>query len=158
MIELVTAASLTKAGVELIKTARELLKKEKPDVVAISEHLNQLQDLLYQAREALADKQEENRQLKAELEKQHQWAAIESDMEFVEDGCFYVRKSDKAAGKQIAYCPLCLKADKKDVPLDSQQGSGSYFCTIHKRTFHTLSAKGTLGGFSGSRSTGNSWM
>ena len=82
---------------------------------------------------------EEVRSLKQELEKQQRLVAIDADLEYVEDGGFYIRKSDKEAGRNIPYCPLCWRVDKVLVPLNPMSGRGSYQCSLHK-THHETAA------------------
>ena len=93
MIEIITGLTATKTGLDLIKTVRELLKRDKIDAGEISNKLGELQDALFQAREALGDAQELNRNLARQLEESRKLADIGADMEYVEDGGFYVRKS-----------------------------------------------------------------
>ena len=60
-------------------------------------------------------------------------------MEYVDDGGFYVRKSERDNGKSIPYCPLCFKSDGKVVPLNPGTNSGRYSCSIHESS-HTTAA------------------
>jgi hypothetical protein len=55
----------------------------------------------------------------------------------VEDGGFFVKKSERAQGKNIAYCPLWWKSAKADVPLNPKAGEGYYYCKIHEVGFET---------------------
>jgi hypothetical protein len=77
--------------------------------------------------------------LKQELEKQQRFLTIDADLEYVEDGGFYIRNSDKEAGRNIPYCPLCWRVDKALVPLNPMSGRGSYQCSVHK-THHETAA------------------
>jgi hypothetical protein len=98
--------SATKTGFKLIKIAVELLKRETVDVHEVQARLIELQGLMLDARSALVDAEEENRRLKRALEDQDDAKKLAEDMEFQNDGGFYVRKSEAGKGL-IAYCPLC---------------------------------------------------
>lgn len=137
MIDIATGLSATKTGLELIKGVRELLKRSKVDPTEVSQRLNELQEALYHAREALADAQDENRKLAQQIGEDKKLSDISCDMEFVEDGGFYVRRSEKTAGKNIPYCPLCWTKDKTATPLNPQSGDGLYRCDEHKSRYET---------------------
>lgn len=126
-----TGYAAVKDGLNLIVGLRTILKKDKPDTAEILAGLNDLHESLCQARESLADGNEENRELKRQLEEQKKLLDVSADMEFVEEGQFYVRKSEKEAGKTIPYCPYCWKHTNKDVPLNRQE-PGKYYCILHK--------------------------
>ena len=80
---------------------------------------------------------DEVRTLKEQLAVQKQLLNIGDDLEFVEDGGFYVRKSERAAGKNIPYCPICWKSDKVDIPLHPGAGVGLYSCSVHKSQYQS---------------------
>ena len=136
-MDILVGLGATKTGLDLIKSVRELLKGDKINRPEILEKLNTLQEALYQAREALADAQELNRTLTREIEDNKRLSDIGADMEYVHDGGFYVRKSEKAAGRSIPYCPLCWSLTKAAVPLNPVSGEGFYHCNIHKSTHET---------------------
>src|SRR5438094_1049853 len=78
------------------------------------------------------------RALKEEIEGMRRHSDISADMEYVEDGGFYIRRSEKAAGKNIPYCPLCWTAGKGAVvPLNPTHGEGFYTCVIHQANYET---------------------
>ena len=64
-------------------------------------------------------------------------------MEYVDDGGFYVRKSESDNGKSIPYCPLCFNADGKVVPLNPGANRGRYSCSIHKTSHITAAGYGS---------------
>lgn len=104
----------------------------------------------------------ENRQLREKIDEQKRWLELDDDMEYVEDGGFYIRKSEKAAGKNITYCPACWKATKADVPLNPQGGRGMFRCDIHGTTYETQAHRDYLKRAIGSggvrRGRSGSWM
>lgn len=62
---------------------------------------------------------------------------IEKDLEYINDGGFYIRKSEKAEGKSIVYCPTCWGKDKHLIPLNPGTGNGYFSCDIHKSNHQT---------------------
>jgi hypothetical protein len=143
---------------------RDLLKKDKINPVEISDKLGELQESLFQAREALGNAQEVNRNLTTQLEDSKKLAAVGADMEYVEDGGFYVRASERKAGNNIPYCPVCWTADKKLVPLNPMYGEGFYMCTVHKSNHETRAHRSRMNQITQSQFTDaddlgpNGWM
>lgn len=62
---------------------------------------------------------------------------IEADLEWVEDGSFYIRKSEKAKGQSIGYCPACWHDNGKLVALINSEEPGTLRCVIHEATHYT---------------------
>jgi hypothetical protein len=137
MIDILVGLGATKTGLDLIKGVRELLKRDKIDRTEVLDHLNSLQEALYQAREALGDAQELNRNLVRQIEDNKRLLAVGADMEYVSDGGFYIRKTERAAGRTIPYCPICWKKDNKDIPLNPMFGEGYYRCDVHGSNYET---------------------
>jgi hypothetical protein len=78
------------------------------------------------------------RDLKDEIGQIKKRVDLSDDMEYVEDGGFYIRKSERAAGKNIPYCPLCWTASNGAVvPLNPGVGDGFYKCAIHQTNYET---------------------
>ena len=86
---------------------------------------------------ALAEK---NRQLKEENEELKKLLDLREDMEFVEDGSFYVRKSERDGEKVIPYCHRCFDSDRKVFHLKFL-AKGRYSCDIHKTDYKTAEYK-----------------
>jgi hypothetical protein len=81
---------------------------------------------------------DEVRRLKAELDDKTAMLNLEADMEFEEDGLFYVRKSERDRNKTVRYCPICWGKEHKLVPLASM-GSPGYFKCVDHQSFYTTS-------------------
>jgi hypothetical protein len=64
------------------------------------------------AQRDLADAEQENRVLRAEVADQDRLKETEADLEFAEDGRFWVRKSEKSHAL-IPYCPVCWGTEKQ---------------------------------------------
>ena len=94
---------------------------------------------------AMADEnwnlKEQVRSLEQQLEEQKKLLDVTEDMEYVEDGGFYVRKSERDNGKSISYCPLCFKSNGKMVPLNPGSNLGCYKCDIHNARYETAACR-----------------
>jgi hypothetical protein len=132
--------SATKAGFDLIKGVREIFKHPEPDLGEISARLLELQELMLQARDALAEAQEENRRLQRLLDDREEQKALGSDLEMVPDGQFFIRKTERDAGIFVPYCPTCWGDGKKLVPLAPYGVNGAYRCAIHDKTIYRTKA------------------
>ncbi|MBI1956063.1 MAG: hypothetical protein HYS38_06675 [Acidobacteria bacterium] len=136
-IDIAGGLAALRTGFDVAKHIGEIVKGEEVDRNAVANELLLLKSLMLDSQEALNTAVEEHRQLKNQIEEQNRLAEIAADMEYVEDGGFFIRKSEKAAGKAIAYCPLCWKAAKADVPLNPQGGRGHFTCKIHNSSHET---------------------
>jgi hypothetical protein len=83
--------------------------------------------LLIAAQTALHSAAEENRQLKETLSDRSHIQQLRDDMDFCQDGGFYVKKSERAAGNTVQYCSTCW-GEEKAVPLMRGATSGSFIC------------------------------
>lgn len=66
----------------------------------------ELVDRLIEIKLALSEIEDENRDLKKRIEELEQSNIIEEDLELLPKG-YYIRKSEKAEGKDIKYCAAC---------------------------------------------------
>lgn len=73
---------------------------------------------------------EENRVLKAALEEKNVADIIESDLELLPQG-YYIRLSDKDAGKNIRYCAACWQNLRKLMPYARTIGNASQCSNCH---------------------------
>ena len=92
--------------------------------------LLELQGLILDARTALSDGQEEVLALRRTLQDNADLRKLESDMDFQQDGGFYIRKSEVAAGNPVPYCPICWGDSQKAIAL-SAQADVCYRCILH---------------------------
>jgi hypothetical protein len=148
--------SAIKTGFGLIKSAVELLKRETVDVHEVQARLIELQGLMLDARSALVDAEEENRSLKRALEDRDDAKKLAEDMEFQNDGGFYVRKSEAGKGL-IAYCPLCWQKDHLTVPLETVRAPGSFKCSLHETFYETAEHREAAKRRAESRPTSRNW-
>src|SRR5258708_38813108 len=107
MRSLATGLAGGKEGVDLIKIAVELLKRPGIDRNEIMSRLTELQGLVLDDRSALSDGEDENRALARGLEEANRLRDIGADMEFQQDGGFYLRKAEREQGILNPHCPVC---------------------------------------------------
>jgi len=106
----IVAAALNsaKTGLDLIKALREKLKKKEPvNPADVADSLNQLEDYLRQAKDALYECRDDNTALRDKLGALERLLKEREDVEWQGDGGFWIRKSDKEKGVSIPYCPTC---------------------------------------------------
>jgi len=120
----------------VLKSLTEIAKNANS--IELTQKIIELQKFILDMQTGMTELTEENRTLKQRLEEQQRLQVLAEDMEYVEDGGFYVKKSERAQGRDIAYCPLCWKAaPRTDVPLNPKSGEGYFFCKIHETVFET---------------------
>ena len=128
--------SATKTGFDLIKNLREVLGRPEVNPGEVQARLVELQALILEAQRALGDAEEENRTLRADLAAKQRLEEIEADLEFAEDGRFWVRKSEKDRAL-IPYCPVCWGREKHLVVMGVHGGPGSFKCSVHNGVYYT---------------------
>jgi hypothetical protein len=130
------ALAAGKALVEASKLARDLINNPDVDPHRVRASVQEMMIHLTNAQTGLAEAQQEIMTLRAQLDDREAIRALDDDLEFVQDGSFWVRKSEEAAGKPIFYCPACWGDNKKLVPLAALT-EGCFECVIHKKTYVT---------------------
>ncbi|MEQ1945815.1 MAG: hypothetical protein ABL995_01410 [Bryobacteraceae bacterium] len=129
--------SATKAGFDLLKSALEMLKREQVDRQEVAAQLLELQGLLMDTRQALVDAEEENRSLKAAMEERDRLDALRADVDIDTDGHYLYRKSDRAEGKNIPYCPICWGESTNLIALAPGMTKGTFRCGVHNQAYRT---------------------
>lgn len=79
---------------------------------------------------ALSTIEDENRDLKKKIEELGQSNITEEDLELLPQGC-YIRKSEKAEGKDIKYCAACWQNNKKLMPYVKSVGGTEQCSNCH---------------------------
>lgn len=130
-MDVVGGLSAVKTGFDLLKEAREQLRKNKPDLATVVDRIAEAQSLLLDAQSALNESAEENRELKEQADERHRLA--EFAKEFTESEGVYWRRD-------IPYCPNCWNSERKPIQLTwhyQRQGSAtvSWQCPIHSVFF-----------------------
>ena len=136
MTEGIAAARLAK---EACKEALDSLRRPHIDGEQVRNKLIEILDLVFSAQQALSDAEEENRNLRRTIDDRAVQETVRADMEYQQDGGYFVRKSERASGNTIPYCPTCYGATGKTVPLKPDQGP-SYYCVVHRTSFRTQAA------------------
>jgi hypothetical protein len=127
----------TKGAIEVSKIALDLLRRPSIDAHEVRDKLIELQDLILSAQRALSEAEEDNRALRRELDDRKALETLTADMEFVDDGGYWVRKSEVAQGRTIPYCNVCW-ASSKAVPLGKVGGhNDAYCCQIDRSSYYT---------------------
>ena len=122
--------SATKTGFELIKGVRELLRRQEVDPAEISARLLELQELMLDAKTALAEAQEEKIGLEARIAELSRMADFGKDFKS-ERGVYW--------HENFPYCPTCWNVDRKPVRLGGPvrdithpSGRNIWTCPVHK--------------------------
>ena len=119
-----------KTGFDLIKTLREVLKRETVDPHEVSNRLMELQELMLEAQAALGEAQEHERDLNAQIREFKRTADFGADFRF-EEGVYWKR--------EYPYCPNCWDADRKPIALVGPSDYSDHTvwdCPIHKSRYH----------------------
>ena len=128
----ITAA---RAALEVGKILQDKLSTPDVNQEQVRKNMIELLEHVLNAKHALSDADDEIRSLRRQLEDRSELKALETDMEFQQDGGFYIRKSDG-----VRYCPLCWGQQRKAVPLKPCEYE-LFACSIHKTSFQTASGK-----------------
>src|ERR1035437_8586619 len=126
-----------KKDFDISNAIRQRIKEEKLFPNEILEQLLNLQQAMLESQTALNDAAEQIRLLKEELSRRDRAAELEKDLEYVNDGGFYIRKSEHESAKDIRYCPACWGKDGRLVPLNPGSGHGLFTRNIHKVEYET---------------------
>ncbi|OFW32081.1 MAG: hypothetical protein A3J28_08425 [Acidobacteria bacterium RIFCSPLOWO2_12_FULL_60_22] len=118
-----------------LKTISEIAKNVNS--IELTQKIIELQKSIFEMHQQMTELSDDNRNLKNQVEEQKKLQEIDEDMEFVEDGGFFIRKSEREAGTNIAYCPVCWGDSRKSVPLNPVSGNGFFRCEIHKSAYQT---------------------
>ncbi len=131
-----TALAGLKTSIEVSKTIGELLKQPDVDRNEVRNRLMVIQQYILESQAALIEARGDQQKLKEQLAVAEQNRDLEADLEWVTDGLFFVRKSEREKGA-IPYCPICIRKDFKAVPLTMGEHPGILVCTLHKTQHFT---------------------
>lgn len=136
-MDIASGITALKAGFDISSIIAQRVKEGKLSASEISDLLLKLREALLESQAALNQAAEDIRLLREELANNNRLADAEKDLQYVNDGGFYIRASEAAGGKNIPYCPLCWGSDRKLAPLNPGDGTGYYYCYIHKAAYET---------------------
>ena len=126
-----------KAGFDLVKGVRELLKKEKVDVTEVNGKLVQLQNSLLDARSALIEAQSYIETLEEERDQRQRIEELERLMVFRES----VYRKRTGNGNDVEpdpYCPACWEGKERRLShLTPGATNGTYSCQIDDTSYRT---------------------
>ncbi len=127
MVEQIAAVG---GALSALKTISDIAKNVNS--IELTQKIIELQSSILEMQRNLNEKSEEIHSLKAKILELDRSQATDTDLEWQEDGGFWLRKSEKAQGLFIPYCPACWGTAAQLVPLTEQMSVGSFACTIHK--------------------------
>ncbi|HLG97545.1 MAG TPA: hypothetical protein VKX49_14625 [Bryobacteraceae bacterium] len=130
------ALGAVKTGFELIKSVRELLKKEKVDPVEVNNQLLQIQELLLETRNAVTDARAYIEKLDAELANKRKSDEVEKLM--VYDQTVYWKRTGN--GDEIEphpYCTVCWEKERQLSHLRPGASKGTWRCQIDGTSYLT---------------------
>jgi hypothetical protein len=134
--------SATKTGFDLVRSVRDLVRRQGVDPAEISARLLELQELMLDARNALTDAQDEKEKLEKRIEELMRMADFGKDFT-LEEGVYW------RGG--VPYCPICWDVDRKTVrlggPLVRPAGfcnSMAWECPFHKTAFTVSTEKSAV--------------
>ncbi len=136
-MEITSGISATKASIEVVKLLRDMLNRPEVDRDAIRNHIGQLFEHVTNAHISLVEAQTVILELNHKLADREKLERLESDLEFVNDGSFYIRNSERDQGKDVPYCKDCWGSNRQIIPLTKLSTPGLYRCEIHKTDFET---------------------
>jgi hypothetical protein len=136
-----TGFNALKTAFDIGNAINQRVKENKIYPNEIAAQLLHMQQLILESQQALNEAAEEIRLLKEQAAARNRDEELERDMEWQQDGGFWIRKSDQSAGKHIPYCPLCWGDNKRLVPLNPSSGLGYFQCPIHKSSHETNAYK-----------------
>lgn len=126
----------TKACLELAKLLMGKLNGPNFDVNDARSKVQEMLLHVVNAQVALGEAQVEISDLRIQLDERDALKVLEADVEFEQDGQFYVRKSERGTNL-VRYCPVCWGKDRKLVPLNPYQHPGVFRCAIHESCYWT---------------------
>jgi len=119
-----------KASLDVGKLATDLVNRPKIDPDAVRGAVQEMLGHVVSAYTALGETQHELLTLKAKADEKAAFEALKADLDHVPDGGFVIKKSERAVGKFIPYCPICVEDRKAAIALVPQE-NGHYCCAIH---------------------------
>ena len=118
----------------------DLLNRPNIDVPDVRSKVHEMLIHLVNAQVALGEAQIEISELRGKLDDREAIKLLAEDMEFIQDGGFYRRKSESAGGVFNPYCPVCWGNNQKAIPL-APILNGFYTCAFHKTNYQTQAAR-----------------
>jgi DNA repair exonuclease SbcCD ATPase subunit len=130
-MDIIVGLGLAKNALDIVKAVREALKQKKLTPEDMFEYLSTLQDKLVDVKTALADADDENRDLKHRI--QELQTELQTKRFIRENYEFRDNMVWKIGSREGPYCPVCFEANEKLTHL-IDQGGQQFYCVIHKQT------------------------
>lgn len=135
-MSVVEGLSAAKAGVDLAKRLMDLLNHPDVDVHDVRGRLQEMLIHVVNAQIALSEAKNDLAELSLRLDDRETRKTLEADLQIEPDGQYYFRQSERAAGKNIPYCPICWGDKDRLVPLIPFGDGQAFQCGIHKTRYH----------------------
>jgi hypothetical protein len=123
-MSVIAGLTATKAAVDITKIVMDKLNTASVDVHAVRASVQELLIHVVNAQVSLGEANVEISELR-----------IAGDLQYQNDGGFYVRQSDGAP-----CCPVCWGDNQKAVPM-TPTANGHYMCAIHRSSYQTAANK-----------------
>jgi hypothetical protein len=130
------ALGAVKAGLDLIKDVRELLKKDKVNPTEVNSQLLELQELLLQARSSLVEASDYITKLEGDLSAKLQVEELKKSM-FYDQTVYWKRTGDAEGAEPDPYCTVCWEKDRVLSHLRPGATKGTYTCQIDGTSYYT---------------------
>lgn len=141
-IDIVVGLGLAKNALDIVKAVREALKQKKLTNEEMKDYLDTLQDKLIDVKTALSDADDENRDLKRQIDELKRMADFGKDFK-LEEGVYWRDK--------VPYCPICWDVERKPVRLGGPTAkpvgfynSMAWECAFHRTLFSISSERSQL--------------
>ena len=125
-----------KASLDVAKIVSDRLTRPDIDVVEVRSKVHEMLIHMVNAQVALGEAQVEICDLHRQLDDSETLKLLEADVEFEQDGHFWVRKSERPTGV-IPYCPACWGKDRKLVAMAPYMKPGVVKCPLHETAYTT---------------------
>jgi hypothetical protein len=130
------ALGAVKTGFDLIKGARELLKKDKVSPTEVSSQLLELQELLLETRSSLIEADDYIANLEAKLATKEDLEKLEKLLTF-NQSVYWKRTGEANEVEPDPYCTVCWEKGRVLSHLRPGATRGTYTCQIDGSSYYT---------------------
>src|ERR1039458_2871679 len=134
LMSITAGLTATQATLELAKLLMDRLNGPNVDVHEVRSQVQEMLMHVVNAQVALGEARGEISELRRQLDERLALKALNDDMEYVQSGGFYARKSEQLS---IPYCHVCWKKDNITIPLERTASPGYLRCAVHSTTYET---------------------
>jgi len=125
-----------KASLDVAKIVSDRLNVPDVDVADVRAKVHEMLIHMVNAQIALGEAHGNILELQRQLEDRKALELLKADMDFMSDGGFYVRRSEREKGAFNPCCPVCFGLNERAVSL-VPLANGYYTCAVHKAAYKT---------------------